>query len=44
LLGKIEIKYGFEGFEEMNNFLHRNSLRFALDFKLKFGEVSRFRI
>jgi hypothetical protein len=27
-LEKFEIKYGFEGFEEGNNFLHRNVLRF----------------
>jgi hypothetical protein len=33
LLGKIEIKYGFEGFEELNNFLDRNFFRFNLGFE-----------
>jgi hypothetical protein len=33
LLGKVEIKYGFEGFEERNNFLGRNFFRFGMDFK-----------
>jgi hypothetical protein len=28
LLRKIEIKYGFDGFEEMNNFHHRNFFKF----------------
>jgi hypothetical protein len=37
---KIEIKYGFEYLEEMNNFLHRNFLRFRMDLELKFMEVS----
>jgi hypothetical protein len=31
-LKKIEIKYGFEGFEERNNFLHRNFFIFKMDF------------
>jgi hypothetical protein len=30
-LRKIEIKYSFEDLEEMNNFLYRNFLRFAMD-------------
>jgi hypothetical protein len=30
---KIGIKYGFEGFEEMNNFLNRNFFRFIMDFE-----------
>jgi hypothetical protein len=32
---KFEIKYGCEGFEERNNFLHRNFFRFEIDFELK---------
>jgi hypothetical protein len=31
-LKKIEI-YGCEGFEEMNNFRHRNFFGFKIDFK-----------
>jgi hypothetical protein len=38
MLEKFEIKYGFEGFDERNNFLHMNFSRFELDFKLKFRE------
>jgi hypothetical protein len=32
-LGSIffEIKYGFEGFDERNNFLHRNVFKFEVD-------------
>jgi hypothetical protein len=30
---KFEIKYGCEGFEETNNFLHRNFFRFEMEFK-----------
>jgi hypothetical protein len=37
---KFEIKYGFEGFDERNNFLHMNVSRFEMDFKLRFREVS----
>jgi hypothetical protein len=33
----FEIKYGFGGFEEMKNFLHRNYIRFETNFELKFG-------
>jgi hypothetical protein len=33
LLEKSQIKYGIEGFEERNNFLHRNFFRFKLDFE-----------
>jgi hypothetical protein len=29
---KFEIKYGYEGFEERNNFLHQNLFRFEMDF------------
>jgi hypothetical protein len=32
-LKKIEVKYGCEGFEERNNFLHRNFSRLEMDFK-----------
>jgi hypothetical protein len=38
LLGKIEIKYGFEALEEGNNFLYRNFIRFRMDLELKFRE------
>jgi hypothetical protein len=31
-LKKIEIKYDFEGFEDRNNFLHRNFFRLERDF------------
>jgi hypothetical protein len=37
---KFEIKYGFEGFGERNNFLHMNFSRFEMDFELKFREFS----
>jgi hypothetical protein len=37
---KIKIKYGCEGFEERNNFLHSNFFRFEMDFELKFREFS----
>jgi hypothetical protein len=32
-LRKFVIIYGFEGFEERNNFLHRNLIKFDVDFK-----------
>jgi hypothetical protein len=35
LLENFEIKYGCEGFEERNNFLHRNFFIFEIDLKLK---------
>jgi hypothetical protein len=35
LLGKNEIKYGFEGLVEVNNFLHRNFFIFEMSFELK---------
>jgi hypothetical protein len=41
LLGKIEIKYGFEDVEVMNNFFHRNFNRFRMDLELKLREFSR---
>jgi hypothetical protein len=34
------MKYGFEGFENQNNFHHRNIFRFEVDFELKFREAS----
>jgi hypothetical protein len=37
-LEKFEIKYGFEGFKERNNFIHRNSFRFKIYFELKIWE------
>jgi hypothetical protein len=38
-LKNFEIKYGFGGFEEMNNFLHRNLIRFEMNFELKIWEI-----
>jgi hypothetical protein len=43
-LEKFEIKYGCEGLEEGNNFLHRNFFKFEIDFKWKFREFSRFEL
>jgi hypothetical protein len=40
-LENLEIKYGFEGFDERNNFAYRNFLRFEMYFELKFKENSR---
>jgi hypothetical protein len=40
VLGKFEIRYGFEGFDEKSNIPYRNSLRFGMDFELKFQEAS----
>jgi hypothetical protein len=37
-LEKFEIKYCLEGFDDRNNFLHRNLSRFEMDLKLKFRE------
>jgi hypothetical protein len=37
---KFEIKYGFKGFGERNNFLRMNFSRFEMNFELKFREVS----
>jgi hypothetical protein len=34
-------KNDFEDLKEMNNFLHRNVLRFRMDLELKFTEVSK---
>jgi hypothetical protein len=36
---KIVIKYGCEGFAEINNFLHGKFFRFELDFELKIWEL-----
>jgi hypothetical protein len=38
-LKKFEVKYGCEGFEEWNKFIHRNLFRFEMGFELKFREV-----
>jgi hypothetical protein len=38
-LENFEIKYKFRGFEGMNNFLHRNFIRFQMNFELKIWEV-----
>jgi hypothetical protein len=38
-LEKFEIKYGFEGFAEGNNFLHRNFFGFKMGSELKFWEL-----
>jgi hypothetical protein len=38
LLDKFKIKYGYERFEDRNNFLHRNFSRFEMDFELKIWE------
>jgi hypothetical protein len=38
LLDKFKIKYGYEGFEDRNNFLHMNFSRFKMDFELKIWE------
>jgi hypothetical protein len=35
---KFEIKYGFEGFEEWNNFIHRNVFRLEMFVELKIWE------
>jgi hypothetical protein len=37
-LEQFEIKYGCEGFEERNNFLHSNFYRFEMDVELKIWE------
>jgi hypothetical protein len=38
-LEKIETKYGCEGIEERNNFLHRNFYRSKMNFELIFWEI-----
>jgi hypothetical protein len=35
----FEIKYGYEGFQKINNVLHRNVLIFEIEFELKIWEV-----
>jgi hypothetical protein len=42
VLKKFQIKYGIQGFEERNKYLHRNFFRFELDFELKFRETLGF--
>jgi hypothetical protein len=37
-LQKFELKYSFEGFDERNNFIHRNFSRLEMYFILKFRE------
>jgi hypothetical protein len=37
-LEKIEIKYGFDGLDDSNNFTSINFFRFEINFKLKFGK------
>jgi hypothetical protein len=39
---KNEIKYGFERFDERNNFSYGNFLGFKMYFELKIREASRF--
>jgi hypothetical protein len=39
MLKQIEIKYGCEGFEERNNFLHKIFFISKIDFELKIWEV-----
>jgi hypothetical protein len=38
-LEKIEMIYGFEDFEESNNFLYRNFFRPEMGFELKLGKL-----
>jgi hypothetical protein len=38
-LKKFDIKYSSEGFEDGNNFLHRNLFIFERDFELQIWEV-----
>jgi hypothetical protein len=33
VLESFQIKYGIEGIEERNNFIHRNFFRFDVDFE-----------
>jgi hypothetical protein len=33
VLENFQVKYGIEGFEERDNFIHRNFFRFELDFE-----------
>jgi hypothetical protein len=40
-LEKFQIKYGFEGFDERNNFPYRKFPRFVMDCELKFKEAYR---
>jgi hypothetical protein len=39
-LENFQIKYGFEGFDDRNNFLYRNFLKFEMEFELQFKETS----
>jgi hypothetical protein len=40
MLQNFEIKYGFEGLEEGNNFIHRHFFIIEMGFELKFGEFN----
>jgi hypothetical protein len=42
LVENFEIKYGFEGFEERNNFFHRDFFIFKVDVECKFREAQGF--
>jgi hypothetical protein len=42
LLRKIEIKYGFEAFEERDIFPYRNFSSFEREFELKLRFLSKF--
>jgi uncharacterized protein YdhG (YjbR/CyaY superfamily) len=37
-LENFKIKYGFEGFDEINNLIHRNFSRFKMNVKIKSQE------
>jgi hypothetical protein len=42
VLENFQIKYEFGGFENRNNFIHRNFSKFKLDFEWKFREALGF--
>jgi hypothetical protein len=39
MLEQSQMKYGIEGFEERNNFFHRNFFRFEVNFEWKIRET-----
>jgi hypothetical protein len=39
ILQKFEIKYGFEGFDERNNFSYKNFYLLEMEFEIKFRET-----